>query len=391
MRIDIVTIFPDYLAPLELSLAGKAQDKGLLDVRSTTCVTGRRTDTAPSTTRPYGGGAGMVMKPEPWGAAFDALLAAPRAADLIFTTPPGEPFTQALARELAGRERLVFACGRYEGIDQRVVDDVADPAEVREISLGDYVLNGGEVAALAIAEAVIRLVPGFMGNPASLVEESHEDGLLEYPVYTKPASWRGREVPPVLLSGDHAAIAAWRHDQAVRRTADRRPDLLSALTAPGRATTSAGPGAPTQASCSPSNGPAGSRRRWPTRLRDPCPPSSPSPTSWSGCSSWHDLRRAHRRAAGRAVRGRLRGRHLGHRAADGGTRPPGPGAGALVAGAHAGVAPAGATSYGLFTGGGSLRQPADVPQAGFRSAGRSQPGVVRMTKRIIGSTGLWQT
>ena len=168
----------------------------------------------------------MVMKPEPWGEAFDALDAR-RRRPWCSRRPSGQPFTQAVARELADRERIVFACGRYEGIDQRVLDEVATRAEVREISLGDYVLNGGEVAALAITEAVVRLVPGFMGNAASLVEESHEDGgLLEYPVYTKPAAWRGREVPPVLLSGDHGAIAAWRHDQAVRRTAERRPDLL---------------------------------------------------------------------------------------------------------------------------------------------------------------------
>ena len=179
----------------------------------------------------------MVMKPEPWGAAFDELLPAePDAAErptLIFTTPSGEPFTQATARELAGRERLVFACGRYEGIDQRVLDHAATRAEVREISIGDYVLNGGEVAALAITEAVVRLIPGFMGNPESLTEESHEDGLLEYPVYTKPATWRGLDVPPVLLSGDHGAIGAWRHEQAVRRTAERRPDLAH----PARAAT----------------------------------------------------------------------------------------------------------------------------------------------------------
>jgi tRNA (guanine37-N1)-methyltransferase len=173
---------------------------------------------------PYGGGAGMVMKAEPWGEAFDELDVA--GTTVVFTTPSGQPFTQALARELASKERIVFACGRYEGIDQRVVDEVSTRAEVVEVSLGDYVLNGGEVAALAITEAVVRLVPGFMGNAESLVEESHEDGLLEYPVFTKPASWRGHEVPPVLLSGDHGAIAAWRHDQAVRRTAERRPDLL---------------------------------------------------------------------------------------------------------------------------------------------------------------------
>ena len=223
MKLDIVSIFPDYLAPLELSLPGKARAKGLLDLtvhdlRDWTHDRHRTTDDSP-----YGGGAGMVMKPEPWGEAFDALVTP--ATTVVFTTPSGEPFSQALAAELATREHLVFACGRYEGIDQRVLDEAATRAEVREISLGDYVLNGGEVAALAITEAVVRLIPGFMGNPESLTEESHEDGLLEYPVYTKPATWRGHDVPPVLLSGDHAAIAAWRHEQAVRRTAERRPDL----------------------------------------------------------------------------------------------------------------------------------------------------------------------
>lgn len=225
MRIDVLTIFPDYLAPLELSLAGKAREKGLIDVRvhDLRAWTHDRHRTVDDT--PYGGGAGMVMKPEPWGEAFDELLA-DGSATVVFTTPSGQPFTQALARDLATRERIVFACGRYEGIDQRVIDEVGARAEVREISLGDYVLNGGEVAALAITEAVVRLVPGFMGNAASLAEESHEDGLLEYPVYTKPATWRGHDVPPVLLSGDHGAIAAWRGDQAMRRTAQRRPDLV---------------------------------------------------------------------------------------------------------------------------------------------------------------------
>lgn len=226
MRIDVLTIFPDYLAPLELSLAGKAREKGLIDVRVHDLRQWATDKHRTVDDTPYGGGAGMVMKPEPWGEAFDALDLA--GATVVFTTPSGRPFTQAVARDLATRERLVFACGRYEGIDQRVLDDVAERAEVREISLGDYVLNGGEVAALAITEAVVRLVPGFMGNAESLVEESHEDGLLEYPVYTKPAAWRGREVPPVLLSGDHGAIAAWRRDQAVRRTAERRPDLVPA-------------------------------------------------------------------------------------------------------------------------------------------------------------------
>jgi tRNA (guanine37-N1)-methyltransferase len=230
VRIDVVSIFPEYLAPLRLSLAGKAQDAGVIDVhvhdlRDWTHDRHRTVDD-----KPYGGGAGMVMKPEPWGEALDTLVPAPVGRTvLVVPSPSGEPFTQAVAADLAGADRLVFACGRYEGIDQRVLDEAASRMTVREVSLGDYVLNGGEVAALVVTEAVARLLPGFMGNPASLVEESHgASGLLEYPVYTKPATWRGREVPPVLLSGDHARIASWRHEQAVRRTAGRRPDLLHA-------------------------------------------------------------------------------------------------------------------------------------------------------------------
>jgi tRNA (guanine37-N1)-methyltransferase len=228
VRVDVVSIFPDYLAPLALSLPGKAQQSGLLDLRVHDLrdwATDRHRTVDDS---PYGGGAGMVMRPEPWGAALDELV--PDAADgtvLLVPTPAGRPFTQALAAELARAERLVFACGRYEGIDQRVLDHAATRVRVLELSLGDYVLNGGEVAALAVTEAVVRLLPGFLGNPASLAEESHgSTGLLEYPVFTKPATWRGLDVPDVLLSGDHARIAAWRHEQSLRRTAARRPDLL---------------------------------------------------------------------------------------------------------------------------------------------------------------------
>ena len=224
MRLDFVTIFPDYLAPLDLSLPGRARDRGLLevhvhDLRDWTHDRHRTVDDTP-----YGGGAGMVMGPEPWGEALDELLV--DGAVLVVPSPAGEPFTQQMAGELATRERIVFACGRYEGIDQRVLEHAAARTEVREVSLGDYVLNGGEVAALVITEAVVRLLPGFMGNADSLAEESHTDGLLEYPVYTRPASWRGLEVPEVLLSGDHGRIAAWRREQALRRTAERRPDLL---------------------------------------------------------------------------------------------------------------------------------------------------------------------
>ena len=227
MRIDIVTIFPEFFSVLDLSLLGKARQAGLIevaahDLREHTHDRHRTVDDTP-----YGGGAGMVMKPEPWGEALDAIVG-DGASDalLVLPSPAGEPFTQAIARELAAEEHLVFACGRYEGIDQRVVDHYATRMRVRLISLGDYVLNGGEVAVMAMIEAAGRLVPGVVGNPESLVEESHEDGLLEYPSYTKPASWRGLEVPPVLLSGNHGAIAAWRREQQVERTARVRPELL---------------------------------------------------------------------------------------------------------------------------------------------------------------------
>jgi len=230
VRIDVVSIFPSFFDVLEVSLLGKARGSGLIDVRvhDLRDWTHDRHRTVDDT--PYGGGAGMVMKPEPWGEALDAI-AADAAADrpvFIFPSPAGEVFTQATAREFAEREHLVFGCGRYEGIDERVFAHAATLGEVRLVSLGDYVLNGGEVAAMAMIEAVGRLIPGVVGNPESLVEESHEDGLLEYPSYTKPAAWRGLEVPPILLSGHHGAIAAWRRDQQVARTRERRPDLLAA-------------------------------------------------------------------------------------------------------------------------------------------------------------------
>jgi tRNA (guanine37-N1)-methyltransferase len=180
---------------------------------------------------PYGGGPGMVMRPEPWGEALDALVGPGETARLVVPTPAGTPFTQAAAADLATQPHLVFACGRYEGIDQRVLDYASGRMEVSEYSLGDYVLFGGEVAVLAMLEATVRLLPGVLGNAASLVEESHTDGLLEAPLYTKPASWRGHLVPEVLRSGDHARIARWRREQAVLRTARRRPDLLAALPA----------------------------------------------------------------------------------------------------------------------------------------------------------------
>lgn len=227
MRIDAISIFPEYFQALDLSLLGKAQAAGILDFKAHDLrdYTHDKHKTVDDT--PYGGGAGMLMKPEPWGDAFDDILKSDDSRPtIIFTSPAGEVFKQATAQELAGREHLVFACGRYEGIDQRVVDYAATKGEVRLMSVGDYVLNGGEVAAIAMIEAIARLVPGVIGNADSLTEESHNDGLLEYPSYTKPSQWRGLEVPPVLLSGNHAAIAKWRHDQQVERTRAVRPDLM---------------------------------------------------------------------------------------------------------------------------------------------------------------------
>ncbi|GAB4100286.1 tRNA (guanosine(37)-N1)-methyltransferase TrmD [Sinomonas halotolerans] len=259
MRIDVVSIFPDYLAPLKLSLLGRAQEDGLLsiaihDLRDFTSDRHRTVDDTP-----YGGGAGMVMKPEPWALALERVLEEQRPAQdagtdgpgeaapgtaasgaddaaaqpggrrrpvLVVPSPAGEVFTQRMAYELAEEPTLAFACGRYEGIDERVLDWAREHFEVRPVSLGDYVLNGGEVAVMAMVEAVGRLVPGVVGNPESLIEESHSDGLLEYPVYTKPSSWRGHDVPEVLLSGNHGRISQWRLEQQLRRTAARRPELL---------------------------------------------------------------------------------------------------------------------------------------------------------------------
>ena len=227
MKIDIVSIFPEYFAPLDLSLIGRARAAGRLrvavhDLRTWTHDVHRTVDDTP-----YGGGPGMVMRPEPWGEALDALGTG--GARLVVPTPAGEPFTQETAASFAAESHLIFACGRYEGIDQRVIDHYAARGPVSEVSLGDYVLFGGEVAVLVILEAVVRLLPGVLGNADSLVEESHTGGLLEAPVYTKPAAWRGLDVPEVLRSGDHGRIARWRRDEALLRTAARRPDLLAGL------------------------------------------------------------------------------------------------------------------------------------------------------------------
>ncbi|WGD38415.1 tRNA (guanosine(37)-N1)-methyltransferase TrmD [Lysinibacter sp. HNR] len=272
MKIDIVSIFPSFFDVLDISLLGKAMQNNVIDLtvhdlRDFTYDRHRTVDD-----RPYGGGAGMVMKPEPWGRALDLILEgepgksaearvdAPGAAGfqasaeesraevegiaetsvdatvhhkekldsplVIFPSPAGEVFRQSMAKELAAENHVIFGCGRYEGIDQRVFEYAQTRARVRLVSLGDYVLNGGEVATMAMIEAIGRLIPGVIGNPESLAEESHEDGLLEYPSYTKPSVWRGYEVPPVLLAGNHAVIERWRHEQSVERTRRVRPDLL---------------------------------------------------------------------------------------------------------------------------------------------------------------------
>lgn len=228
MRVDVVTIFPAYLEPLRLSLLGKARDRGMLeinghDLRDWATDRHRTVDDTP-----YGGGPGMVMRPDPWDATLRAIAdsdgPAPRPR-VIVPTPTGRPFTQAYAAELAAAPWLVFCCGRYEGIDARVIDAWADD----EISIGDYVLSGGEVATLVMLEAIARLLPGAVGNAESITDDSFAHGLLEGPVYTRPPDWAGRRVPEVLLSGDHGAIARWRRDEALRRTARRRPDLLAAM------------------------------------------------------------------------------------------------------------------------------------------------------------------
>jgi tRNA (guanine37-N1)-methyltransferase len=230
MKIDVVSIFIEYFQPLRLSLVGKAIEKGIVDLqvhdlRDWTTDRHRTVDDTP-----YGGGAGMVMRPEPWGLALDALTAEQTDPRLIVLSPSGRTFTQSFAPELAAERHLIFACGRYEGIDARVVEDAGRRMRVDELSIGDYVLSGGEVAAMVVIEAVVRLLPGVVGNPDSLIEESHgaeNEGLLEGPAYTKPPSWRGLDVPEVLLSGHHERIAAWRREQAIAKTRLRRPELLS--------------------------------------------------------------------------------------------------------------------------------------------------------------------
>ena len=226
LQIDLISIFPEYLSPLNLSLLGKAQDKGVLsinihDLRDQTNDVHHSVDDTP-----YGGGAGMVMSPVAWGQAIDQITNETEVVDLIILTPAGKKFDQKMASQFASAKHIIFACGRYEGIDARVGEYYASKPnfKVHEVSIGDYVLGGGEVAAMVIIEATARLIPGVIGNPDSLKEESHsisgnnDDLLVEYPNYTKPANWRGLEVPPVLLSGNHGEIAKWRKEQAERRT-----------------------------------------------------------------------------------------------------------------------------------------------------------------------------
>ena len=229
LKFDVITVFPAYLEPLRLSLMGRAIDDGLisLDVHDLRDHAHDKHQTVDDS--PYGGGPGMVMKPEPWGEALDELVADETL--LIIPTPSGRPFTQAMAQEFSGLEHIVFACGRYEGIDSRVAEHYKTRIRVEEISIGDYVLAGGEVAVLVMVEAIARLVPGVLGNQESFEDDSFAAGamenLLEGPVYTRPPTWRDLEVPEILTSGDHAKIAAWKHEQARLRTAQNRPELLN--------------------------------------------------------------------------------------------------------------------------------------------------------------------
>jgi tRNA (guanine37-N1)-methyltransferase len=380
MRIDVVSIFPGYLAPLELSLPGKARASGLLDLhvhdlRDWTHDRHRTTDDTP-----YGGGAGMVMKPEPWGGALDDLLT--DGATLVVPTPAGARFDQAAARELAGRDRLVIACGRYEGIDQRVVDHYAAAYDVRELSIGDYVLNGGEAAALVIIEAVIRLVPGFVGNAASLTEESHEAGLLEYPSYTKPPTWRDLDVPDVLRAGDHAAIAAWRHDQRLRRTVARRPDLLPPAALPGgeeirpAVPADAGEILTLQRACWMQEQQA-NPEAWVPALHE----SLDDVRRWLPDWTVLTMRRAGRLVGG--ARARLDGDvwDIGRLMVAPDLQ--GQGLGRVLLEAIEAAAPPAATSYALFTGAGSTDNLRFYKRAGYRLRGEDPavPGAVRLTKR----------
>lgn len=218
MRIDVISIFPEYLAPLRLSLIGKAIDRGQVDLRVTDLRNYATDRHRTVDDAPYGGGPGMVMSPQPWGEALDAVI--DDNSVLIIPTPSGPLFDQRMAEELSTVAHLVFACGRYEGIDARVAEHFRTRIEVREVSIGEYVLAGGEAAALVMCESIVRLMPGVLGNPESVVDDSHSrpDDLLEGPVYTRPPVWRDLPVPQVLLSGDHERVRQWRAQQAAERT-----------------------------------------------------------------------------------------------------------------------------------------------------------------------------
>jgi len=222
MKITAISIFPEYFTPLDLSLIGKARQQEVIEFTAVNLREFTHDNHHTVDDTPYGGGAGMVMKPEPWGEAIDAALeVSHQIIDLVILTPAGKKFTQRMAEKFASSQEIVFACGRYEGIDARVGDYYRsiDRVRVHEISIGDYVLNGGEVAALVMIEAITRLIPGVIGNPESLAEESHNEiGEVEYPSYTKPAQWRGLSVPEVLMSGNHGHIAQWRREEAQRRS-----------------------------------------------------------------------------------------------------------------------------------------------------------------------------
>jgi tRNA (guanine37-N1)-methyltransferase len=381
MRVDVITIFPDYLTPLDLSLPGKAQSTGLLDLHVHDLRRWARDRHRTVDDTPYGGGAGMVMRPEPWGAALDELVPTVERTVLVVPTPSGERFTQQVAGELADADRLVLACGRYEGIDQRVLDEASGRMTVRELSIGDYVLNGGEAAALVVIEAVVRLLPGFMGNPESLAEESHgEDGLLEYPVYTKPASWRGHQVPDVLLSGDHARISRWRREQAVRRTAERRPDLvhpsavLDEIEVRVVQPSDVGELLVLQRAC-------WVQETWtnPGLEIDALTETLEDVRAWTTEGVTLVARSAGRLVG--AVRGRAHGTTW-----DVGRLMVAPdlqrrGLGRMLLGRIEAVAPAGTTDLELFTGAGSAANQRMYKRAGYRLRGEIRPGVVKMTKR----------
>lgn len=221
MKITAMSIFPEYFAPLELSLIGKARAQGIVEFNAVNLRDFTHDNHHTVDDTPYGGGAGMVMKPEPWGEALDRQIDRAIETDLVILTPAGKKFTQAMAQSFTSAQHLIFACGRYEGIDARVAQHYQSVPKVRvhEISIGDYVLSGGEVAALVMIESIVRLLPGVLGNPESLMEESHnESGEVEYPTFTKPPIWRGLSVPDVLLSGNHGEIAKWRGNEAKRRS-----------------------------------------------------------------------------------------------------------------------------------------------------------------------------